>query len=78
MFEAAKFARESGVSAPTISNYLRILEAIWLAQRIKPFSEGKKTERYKSINVEFVSINSLINKLLNKDETFRETGDFSV
>lgn len=44
MFEAAKFARETGVSAPTISNYLRVLEATWLAQRIKPFSEGKKTE----------------------------------
>jgi predicted AAA+ superfamily ATPase len=44
MFEASKFAQQSGVSAPTIANYLRVLEATWMAQRIKPFSEGKRTE----------------------------------
>ena len=44
IFEATRFAQPAGVSTPTIANYLRVLEATWVAYRIRPFSTGRRTE----------------------------------
>ncbi len=44
IFDASRFARECEVSRPTISNYLAVLEATWVAHVIRPFSTRRATE----------------------------------
>ena len=44
MFEATKFAKPCEVSRQTISNYLAVLEATYVAHVIRPFSGHKPTE----------------------------------
>jgi predicted AAA+ superfamily ATPase len=43
-FEATRFARPCEVSRPTISNYLRVLEATFVAHVIRPFSTHRPAE----------------------------------
>lgn len=38
MFEATRFARDCEVSRTTISNYLAVLEATFVAHVLRPFS----------------------------------------
>lgn len=44
IFEATRFARPCEVSMTTISNYLAVLEATFVAHVIKPFSSHRTTE----------------------------------
>jgi len=44
IFEATRFARPCAVSRPTITNYLRVLEATFVAHVIRPFSTRRPTE----------------------------------
>jgi hypothetical protein len=44
MFEATRFARDCEVSRTTISNYLAVLEATFVAHVLKPFSSRRATE----------------------------------
>jgi hypothetical protein len=44
MFEATKFARSCEISRTTISNYLGVLEATFVAHVIRPFSTRRATE----------------------------------
>jgi hypothetical protein len=44
LFEATRFARDCGVSRTTISNYLRVLEATFVAHVIRPFTTRRATE----------------------------------
>ena len=44
IFEATRFARPCEVSRTTISNYLAVLEATFIAHVIKPFSSHRPTE----------------------------------
>lgn len=44
MFEATAFARPCEVSRSTISNYLAVLEATFVAHVVRPFSKHKATE----------------------------------
>ena len=44
MFEATKFAKPCEVSRTTISNYLAVLEATYVAHVIRPYSSHKPTE----------------------------------
>jgi uncharacterized protein len=44
IFEANKFARPCEVSRPTISNYLKVLEATFLVSVIRPFSTNFSNE----------------------------------
>jgi predicted AAA+ superfamily ATPase len=44
IFEAAKFARPCEVSRTTISNYLAVLEATFIAHVIRPYSSHRPTE----------------------------------
>jgi uncharacterized protein len=44
IFDATRFARPCEVSRPTISNYLRVLEATFVAHVIRPFSTRRPTE----------------------------------
>jgi predicted AAA+ superfamily ATPase len=44
IFEATRFAAPCEVSRPTISNYLRVLEATFVAHVLRPFSARKSTE----------------------------------
>jgi hypothetical protein len=44
IFEATRFARPCEVSRPTISNYLRVLEATFVAHVIRPFSTRRPNE----------------------------------
>jgi len=44
IFEATRFARPCEVSRPTIANYLRALEAIFVAHVIRPFSTRRPNE----------------------------------
>lgn len=44
IFEATRFARPCEVSRPTITNYLRVLEATFVAHVIRPFSTRRPTE----------------------------------
>ncbi len=44
LFEASRFARECEVSRPTISNYLAVLEATFVAHVLRPFSDRRKNE----------------------------------
>lgn len=44
IFEAVKFARPCGVSHTTIGNYLKVLEATFVAHVIRPFHSNKATE----------------------------------
>ncbi|MFN3285199.1 MAG: DUF4143 domain-containing protein [bacterium] len=44
LFEASRYARECGVSHTTIRNYLAVLEATYVAHRIRPFSRRAATE----------------------------------
>ncbi len=44
IFEATRFAIPCEVSRPTITNYLRVLEATFVAQVIRPFSSHRPTE----------------------------------
>ncbi len=44
IFEATRFARSCEVSRPTIANYLRVLEATFVAQVIRPFSTRRPNE----------------------------------
>lgn len=44
MFEATKFARSCEVSRTTISNYLGVLEATFVAHIVRPFSTRRVTE----------------------------------
>ena len=44
IFEATKFATPCEVSRPTIANYLRVLEATFVAHVIRPFSTRRPTE----------------------------------
>lgn len=44
MFEASKFADRCEVSRSTITNYLKVLEATYVAHMIRPFSSHKPTE----------------------------------
>ena len=44
IFEATRFARPCEVSRTTISNYLAVLEATFVAHVIKPFSSHRPTE----------------------------------
>jgi len=44
IFEANKFAGPCAVSRPTIANYLRTLEATFVAHVIRPFSSRRPTE----------------------------------
>jgi uncharacterized protein len=44
IFEATKFAAPCEVSRPTITNYLKVLEATFVAHVIRPFSTHRPTE----------------------------------
>jgi uncharacterized protein len=44
IFEATRFATPCEVSRPTIANYLRVLEATFVAHVIRPFSNRRPTE----------------------------------
>src|SRR5215831_5205156 len=44
IFEATQFARPCEVSRPTITNYLRVLEATFVAHVVRPFSTRRPTE----------------------------------
>ena len=44
LFEATRFARDCEVSRPTISNYLAVLEATFVAQVVRPYSGRRATE----------------------------------
>jgi len=44
IFEATRFARSCEVSRPTITNYLRVLEATFVAHVIRPFSTRRPNE----------------------------------
>lgn len=44
IFEANKFAKPCEVSRTTISNYLKVLDATFVAHIIRPFSSRKQTE----------------------------------
>lgn len=44
IFEATRFAGPCEVSRPTISNYLRVLEATFVAHVVRPFSSRKPSE----------------------------------
>jgi uncharacterized protein len=44
IFEATRFARSCEVSRPTIANYLRVLEATFVAHMIRPFSTRRPNE----------------------------------
>jgi predicted AAA+ superfamily ATPase len=44
IFEATRFARDSEVSRTTISNYLGVLEATFVAHIVRPFSSRRATE----------------------------------
>ncbi len=44
IFEATRLARPCEVSRPTIANYLRVLEATFVAHVIRPFSTRRPTE----------------------------------
>ena len=44
IFEATRFAAPCEVSRPTIANYLRVLEATFVAHVIRPFSRHRPTE----------------------------------
>jgi uncharacterized protein len=44
IFEATKFAAPCEVSRPTIGNYLKVLEATFVAHVIRPFSTHRPTE----------------------------------
>jgi predicted AAA+ superfamily ATPase len=44
IFDATRFARLCEVSRPTIANYLRVLEATFVAHVIRPFSARRPTE----------------------------------
>jgi predicted AAA+ superfamily ATPase len=44
IFEATRFARPCEVSRPTISNYLKVLEATFVAHVVRPFSSHAPTE----------------------------------
>ena len=44
MFEATRFARDCEVSRTTISNYLAVLDATFVAHVLKPFSLRRNTE----------------------------------
>ncbi|PYV04098.1 MAG: hypothetical protein DMG26_08305 [Acidobacteria bacterium] len=44
IFEATRFAGPCEVSRPTIVNYLRVLEAMFVAHVIRPFSTRRPTE----------------------------------
>jgi len=44
IFEATRFATPCEVSRPTIANYLRVLEATFVAHVIRPFSTRRPTE----------------------------------
>jgi predicted AAA+ superfamily ATPase len=44
IFEATRFARPCEVSRPTITNYLRVLEATFIAHIVRPYSSGKTAE----------------------------------
>jgi hypothetical protein len=44
IFEASPFARACEVSRPTITNYLGVLEATFLAHVVRPFSSRRPTE----------------------------------
>jgi predicted AAA+ superfamily ATPase len=44
IFEATRFATPCEVSRPTIANYLRVLEATFVAHVIRPFSSRRPTE----------------------------------
>jgi len=44
IFEATRFARPCEVSRPTITNYLRVLEATFVVHGVRPFSTRRPTE----------------------------------
>ncbi len=44
IFEATKYASPCEISRPTVSSYLKVLEATWVVQVIKPFSRRRQTE----------------------------------
>src|SRR5438445_150009 len=44
IFDATRFARSCEVSRPTIANYLRVLEATFVAHVIRPFSTRRPNE----------------------------------
>jgi len=44
IFDATRFARDCEVSRPTISNYLAVLEATYVAHVVRPFSARRATE----------------------------------
>ncbi|MDD4933678.1 MAG: ATP-binding protein [Methylacidiphilaceae bacterium] len=44
IFEATRFATPCEVSRPTIANYLRVLEATFVAHVVRPFSSRRPTE----------------------------------
>lgn len=44
VFEATRFTRPCEVSRPTIANYLKVLEATFVAHVIRPFSSHRPTE----------------------------------
>jgi len=44
IFDATRFTRPCEVSRPTITNYLRVLEATFVAHVIRPFSTRRPTE----------------------------------
>ena len=44
IFDATRFARPCEVSRPTITNYLRVLEATFVAHVIRPFNTRRPTE----------------------------------
>jgi predicted AAA+ superfamily ATPase len=44
IFEATRYARDCGVSRTTISNYLAVLEATFVAHPVRPFSTRRATE----------------------------------
>ena len=44
IFDATRFARPCEVSRPTITNYLRVLEATFVAHVVRPFSSRRPTE----------------------------------
>ena len=44
IFEATRYAGPCEISRPTVSSYLKVLEATWVVQVVKPFSRRRQTE----------------------------------
>jgi len=72
IFEASKFARPCEVSRSTITNYLSVMEATYLAHIIRPYNSRKSTEivsapKVYAFDTGFVCYHKGVSQLRNDD-----------